>query len=63
LGFGSDNGGYELKQSIKEYFEKQEISYKDYGSNDTVRTDYPIYAEKVAKAIQNKECNLRNTTL
>lgn len=61
--FGSDHGGYELKQSIKEYLEQKGFSYKDYGSKDNLRTDYPIYAEKVAKAIQNKECEVRNITL
>lgn len=63
IALGSDHGGYELKQNIKEYLEQQGFSYKDYGSKDNTRTDYPIYAEKVAKAIQNKECDVRNITL
>lgn len=57
IALGADHGGFEVKQEIKRYFDENDIKYKDYGTFDTERTDYPIYAEKVAKAIQNKECD------
>ena len=55
--FGADHGGYNLKEEIKKYFDEKQIEYKDFGTNSTERTDYPIYAKKVALAIQNKECD------
>jgi len=55
IAIGSDHGGYKLKEKIKKYLEEKDIEYKDYGTDSEERTDYPIYAEKVAKAIQNKE--------
>ena len=57
IALGADHGGFEVKQEIKRYFDENDIKYKDYGTFDTERTDYPIYAEKVAKAIQTKECD------
>ncbi len=56
IALGCDHGGYELKEEIKKYLEEIGIEYKDYGSYDKERTDYPIFAEKVAEAIQRKEC-------
>ena len=47
-----------MKEEIKKFLDEKEIKYIDYGCYSDERTDYPIYAEKVAKAIQNKECDL-----
>lgn len=55
IAIGSDHGGYELKEEIKKYLDEVGIEYKDYGCDSADRTDYPIYGEKVAKAVQNKE--------
>lgn len=57
IAIGADHGGYKLKEEIKTYLEEKEIEYKDFGTYDEERTDYPIYAEKVSKSIQNKECD------
>ena len=56
IAIGSDHGGYQLKEKIKRYLEEKEIEYKDYGTNSEERTDYPIYAKKVAEAILAGEC-------
>ncbi len=57
IAIGADHGGYKLKEEIKRYFEEKEIKYKDFGTYNEERTDYPVYAEKVSKAIQDKECD------
>lgn len=57
IAIGSDHGGYKLKEEIKRYFDEKDIEYKDYGTNSEERTDYPIYAKKVAESIQKKECD------
>lgn len=57
IAIGSDHGGYQLKEKIKKYLEEKDIEYKDYGTNSEERTDYPIYAKKVAEAIQNGEAD------
>ena len=57
IAIGCDHGGYKLKEEIKKYFDEKEIEYKDFGTNSPERTDYPIYAKKVAEAVQSKECD------
>ena len=57
IGLGCDHGGYELKQEIIKYLEGKGIPYKDFGCDSTKSVDYPIYARKVGRAIQNGECD------
>lgn len=56
IAIGSDHGGYALKEEIKKYLDEKGIEYKDFGTESEERTDYPIYGELVAKAVQSKEC-------
>ena len=57
IALGSDHGGFALKEEIKKYFDENEIKYKDFGTDSNERTDFPIYAKSVSKAVQNGECN------
>lgn len=56
IALGCDQAGYELKQEVIKYLEEKGIPYKDYGCYSTDPVDYPIYARKVGKAIQDGEC-------
>jgi len=58
IALGADHGGYKLKEEIKKYLDEKEIKYKDVGTFNEERTDYPIYAEKVVEAIRSKECDV-----
>ena len=40
-----------------EHLKKEGYEFKDYGTYDTNSTDYPIYAKKVAKAVQSGEAD------
>ena len=57
IALGCDHGGYELKQEIIKYLEEKGLPYKDFGCDSTKSVDYPIYARKVGRAIQNGECD------
>jgi len=57
IAIGADHGGYKLKEEIKRYLDENEIQYIDIGTYTKERTDYPIYAEKVAKKVQSAECD------
>ena len=57
IAIGSDHGGYELKRGAIDYLKSKGIEYKDFGTYSEERTDYPIYAKEVAKAVSNKECD------
>lgn len=50
---GCDHGGFNLKNQIINYFNKNAIKFQDFGtySNDSV--DYPSIAFKVAKEVVN----------
>ena len=51
IAIGSDHGGYKLKEEIKRYLDEKGIEYIDCGTYSEERTDYPIYAKKVAMAM------------
>ena len=55
IALGCDHGGYELKQEVIAYLEKNHLEYKDYGCYSTESTDYPIYAKLVGHAVADGE--------
>ena len=56
IALGSDHGGYELKEKIKQYLVKREgIELIDFGTNSVASVDYPKYGHLVAKSIIDKE--------
>lgn len=57
IAIGADHGGYKLKEEIKKYLEELGISYVDVGTDSEERTDYPIFASKVAELVQSKKCD------
>ncbi|NLA58278.1 MAG: ribose 5-phosphate isomerase B [Firmicutes bacterium] len=57
LAIGSDHAAYEFKEAIKAYLDEKGIEYKDFGCFSDERTDYPMYGEKVAKAVASGECD------
>ncbi len=57
IAIGADHGGYKLKEEIKRYLDEKEIKYIDCGAYSEERTDYPIYAKKVAEEIQAKRAD------
>ncbi len=56
IALGCDHGGYALMQEVIDYLEKQNIEYKNFGTNSEDSCDYPIYAKKVAYTVANGEC-------
>jgi ribose 5-phosphate isomerase B len=56
IGLGSDHGGYNLKEEIKKHLQSKGIECIDFGTENGVDSvDYPIYGEKVAKAVVIKD--------
>jgi len=55
VALGSDHGGYEIKEEIKEYLEEAEVEYKDFGTFSTDSVDYPDIAIPVAEAVSKRE--------
>lgn len=57
VAIGSDHGGFNLKQDIKEFLTDQNIAYRDFGTFTTDSVDYPDFALKVAQAVVDGECD------
>lgn len=55
IAIGSDHGGYDLKEEIKDLLAELDIEYKDFGTDSTESVDYPDYATPVAKAVADEE--------
>ncbi len=52
---GSDHGGFELKEYLKEYLKSEGFSLCDMGADSIESVDYPDYAKKVCEFVLSKE--------
>ncbi len=57
VALGSDHGGYNLKNKIKELLDERGIEYKDFGPDNTDSVDYPEFAKAVAESVAKEEYN------
>ncbi len=60
IALGSDHGGFELKDAIKQFLT---VSYPDahildFGTHDAASVHYPDFARKVCKSILSSEANV-----
>lgn len=58
IAIGNDHVAVDMKKHIKKYLEEKGYTIVNFGTDSAERTDYPVYAKKVADAIVNKECEL-----
>lgn len=57
IAIGSDHGGFELKETIKEYLKAREIEFVDFGILKKEACDYPIVAKAVANEVAQGKCD------
>lgn len=51
IALGSDHGGFELKEHLKKYLDKENIVYKDFGTFSKESCDYPDFGKEVGSAV------------
>ncbi len=51
IALGADHGGFELKQSLKQHLEQRGVTVADFGANSKDSTDYPDFAQAVARSV------------
>ena len=51
IAIGSDHGGVQLKETIKQYFTENQIEFFDFGAQQGESVDYPDIAKTVALAV------------
>lgn len=57
IALGSDHGGFEAKEIIKEYLRDMGYRVTDVGTYNKDSVDYPDFALKVAKKVASGECD------
>ncbi len=58
IAIGSDHAGFEYKEALKKWLEKNGYKTKDFGTYSTESADYPDFAHAVAQAVEKKEFEL-----
>lgn len=58
IAIGADHAGYELKEHLKKWLEKNGYPLKDFGTFNVESADYPDFAHPVADAVDKKEFDL-----
>ena len=53
---GSDHAGFEYKEAIKQYLERNKVEIIDVGTNSLDSCDYPDYAHAAAQTIEDRIC-------
>lgn len=57
IAIASDHIGILLKKEIEAFLNEKGLVWQDFGAYDEQRTDYPIYAERAARAVSNGTCD------
>lgn len=55
IAIGSDHAGFEYKEALKKWLEKNDYDFKDFGTHSSDSADYPDFAHPVAEAVEKKE--------
>ncbi|MEE3494893.1 MAG: ribose 5-phosphate isomerase B [Butyrivibrio sp.] len=56
IALGSDHGGFDLKEVVKEHLQKRGFEVKDFGTYDKESCDYPDFGRAAAEAVASGEC-------
>ena len=58
IAIGNDHTALEMKAAIKAHLEEKGYEVLDLGTNSTDSCDYPVYGEKVGRAVVDGEADL-----
>jgi len=53
VALGADHAGVTLKVRLKEFLDKRNVAYKDFGTTSEESVDYPDYALQVAQSVSS----------
>ncbi len=56
IAIGSDHGGFDLKEQVKQHLRDKGYEVKDFGCFDKSSVDYPDFGIAAARAVANGEC-------
>ena len=55
IAIGADHAGFEYKELLKNWLDKNGYDLKDFGAHSTDSADYPDFAHPVASAVEKNE--------
>lgn len=58
IAMGNDHTAISMKEAVKAHLETRGIEVSDLGTNSTESCDYPVYGEKVGRAVAAGEADL-----
>ena len=58
IAIGNDHVAVELKNHITKFVEAKGYTVVNFGTDSSESCDYPVYGEKVARAVASGECDL-----
>lgn len=58
IAIGCDHAGFDYKENLKAWLEKNGYTVKDFGTYSKDSVDYPDFAHPVANAVERKESEL-----
>jgi RpiB/LacA/LacB family sugar-phosphate isomerase len=58
IALAADHGGLELKETLKQHLEAKGLLVTDFGTHSKESTDYPDYAQRVARSVAQHEHDL-----
>lgn len=58
IAIGADHAGFEFKEILRKWLEKNAYQTRDFGTYNTESADYPDFAHPVAEAVEKKEFDL-----
>jgi ribose 5-phosphate isomerase B len=54
---GADHAGFDLKEALVQHLKQAGHTVEDVGAFNAESSDYPVYGEKVAKAVADKQAD------
>lgn len=58
IAIGSDHAGFKLKEILIDYLKEHGFQLIDLGAYSNESVDYPVYGEKVARSVVNRQTDL-----
>ena len=58
IGIGNDHSAVEMKREVMKFLQDLGYEVVNYGTDSTESCNYPVYGEKVARAVVDKEVDL-----
>lgn len=57
IALGSDHGGFEFKEQLKDFLAERGLQVRDFGTNSPAAVDYPDFAYAVATAVSQHQAD------